>query len=104
MTALARAWDRASPRERALLRWGAFLVGLAILYAAAWQPLTGDIERTREALARATVARSRRCAATRRCAHREASSLRRRRARRGERVLDARGLRAAATLERARDA
>jgi type II secretory pathway component PulM len=99
MTALARAWDRASPRERTLLRWGAFLVGLAILYAAAWQPLTRDIERTREALARdrATLATLRSYADVRASGSVEPAPADVRAA--VERVLDARGLRAAATLE-----
>ena len=51
-TGLANAWDRASPRERALVRWAALLVALAVLYALAWQPLARDIARTRDALQR----------------------------------------------------
>ena len=52
MMPFSRAFDRASPRERALLQWGALVVVLGVLYAIAWQPLTRDIERTRETLAR----------------------------------------------------
>jgi type II secretory pathway component PulM len=56
MTILPRslqdAWDRASPRERTLLRATVVVVVLALLYAVAWQPLSQDIVRTRDALAR----------------------------------------------------
>jgi len=50
--ALVDAWDRAAPRERTLLAVGATLVTLAVLYAIAWQPLTRDIARTSDSLAR----------------------------------------------------
>ena len=46
------AWDRATPRERTLLRAGTAIVVLSVLYAIAWQPLSRDIARTRDALAR----------------------------------------------------
>jgi type II secretory pathway component PulM len=49
---LASAWDRASPRERVLVRGMLLVVILAVLYAVAWQPLTADISRTRDALER----------------------------------------------------
>jgi type II secretory pathway component PulM len=50
--AMVDAWDRASPRERALVAIAATLVTLALLYAIAWQPIARDIARTRDALAR----------------------------------------------------
>ena len=53
---LASAWDRASPRERVLVRWMALVVVLAVLYAVAWQPLRADITRTRDALQRQRAA------------------------------------------------
>jgi general secretion pathway protein M len=49
---LARALDAASPRERRLVVAAVLVVVLAVLYVLAWQPLTRDIERAREALAR----------------------------------------------------
>ena len=51
-TAIVDAWDRASPRERALLAVGAAVVTLAVLYVIAWQPLARDIARTSDALQR----------------------------------------------------
>src|SRR3569623_935890 len=53
---LATAWDRASPRERVLVRWMTVVVILAVLYAIAWQPLRMDIARTRDALDRERAA------------------------------------------------
>ena len=49
---VARALDAASPRERRLVVTAALVVALAILYVVAWTPLTRDIERTRDTLAR----------------------------------------------------
>lgn len=101
---VARAWDRASPRERLLMRWGALVLVLAVLYAIAWQPLTRDIERTREELARdrTTLALLQGYAQPQRSAGTMAempADLR------GavERALDARGLRAATSALDARD-
>lgn len=50
--AVAGAWDRATPRERLLVRGMLLVVVLAVLYAAAWQPLRADMTRTRDALER----------------------------------------------------
>jgi len=102
MTSWSRAFDRASPRERVLLRWGALVVVLGVLYAIAWQPLTRDIERTRETLARdrATLATLRSYADVRASGTVDPAPVDVRAA--VERVLDARGLRGAAQLD-ARD-
>jgi type II secretory pathway component PulM len=56
-----RAWDRASPRERAALVVGALVVILAVAWAFVWQPLTRDLDRLREAAPAegAAVARAR---------------------------------------------
>ena len=48
-TMVPRAWDRASPRERAALVVGALVVILAVAWAFVWQPLTRDLDRLREA-------------------------------------------------------
>ena len=49
---VARALDAASPRERRLVVTAALVVVLAVLYVVAWTPLTRDIERARDNLAR----------------------------------------------------
>jgi len=49
---VARALDAASPRERRLVVTAAIVVVLAVLYVVAWTPLTRDIERARDNLAR----------------------------------------------------
>jgi len=49
---VARALDAASPRERRLVVAAALVVVLAVLYVVAWTPLTRDIERARDSLAR----------------------------------------------------
>ena len=49
---VARAWDRAAPRERLLVAGGGAIVLLALASALVWQPLTRDIERSREQLSR----------------------------------------------------
>ena len=49
---IARALDAASPRERRLVAVAALVVVAAVLYVVAWAPLTRDIERSRESLAR----------------------------------------------------
>ena len=98
------AWDGASPRERLLLRWGALIVMLAVLYAIAWQPLARDIARTRESLGRdrATLATLQRYAQPQRTTGIvEAPSTDARAA--VERALEARGLRAAASQIDVRD-
>jgi len=101
---LQDAWDRASPRERALLRWTSVVVVLAVLYALAWSPLMEDVARTREALARdsATLATLRSYAeapAPTRAA--DAPLLEPQAAL--TRALDARGLRGAASQVEARE-
>ena len=60
-TMVPRAWDRASPRERAALVVGALVVILAVAWAFVWQPLTRDLDRLREAAPAegAAVARAR---------------------------------------------
>lgn len=102
--ALVAAWDRASPRERHLLRWGALVVVLAVLYALAWQPLVRDIGRTREALLRDRAALGllqgyaepqRTVGETQLSASDPRAAI--------ERALDARGLRSAATTVEARE-
>lgn len=101
---LAVAWDRATPRERLLVRWGALAVMLAVLYALAWQPLTRDIARTQEALlrGRATLALLQRYAEPQSgTAAMATPSLDPRTA--VARALDARGLRGAATQLDARE-
>jgi general secretion pathway protein M len=98
------AWDRASPRERLLLAWGSLVVVLAVLYAVAWQPLTRDIARTHEMLARdrATLAvlqgytQPQRSAGTTQAPPSDARAA-------VERALDARGLRAATSQIDTRD-
>lgn len=101
---LVQAWDRASARERLLLRAGALVVVLAVLYALAWQPLTRDIARTREAVARdrATLALLQTYARPQRGAGATDNAPIGVRAA-VERALDARGLRAAAGALDARD-
>lgn len=101
---LIDAWDRASPRERLLLRWGAWVVVLAVLYAVAWPPLTRDIERTREGLERdrATLAVLRGYAQPQTSAGAMAPAAADPRAS-VERALEARGLRGAATALDARE-
>ena len=49
---VARALDAASPRERRLVVAAAVVVVLAVSYVVAWNPLTRDIERARDNLAR----------------------------------------------------
>jgi type II secretory pathway component PulM len=49
---VARALDAASPRERRLVVAAAVVVVLAVSYVVAWSPLTRDIERARDNLAR----------------------------------------------------
>jgi type II secretory pathway component PulM len=102
--ALAHAWDRASPRERLLLRWAAIVVVLAVLYAAAWPPLARDIDRTREAVARdrATLALLQSYTQPQRSAGTTAEAPTDVRAA-VERALDSRGLRAAASGLEARE-
>lgn len=101
---MASAWDRASPRERLLLRWGALVVVLAVLYAIAWQPLRRDIARTHESLLRerATLALLQGYADPQRSAGATQGAQGDARAA-VERALDARGLRAAATSLEARE-
>jgi type II secretory pathway component PulM len=49
---MAGIWDRASPRERALLSVGAAFVVLALFYGLAWPALSRDIARLRDDVAR----------------------------------------------------
>ena len=49
---VARALDAASPRERRLVVAAAIVAVLGVLYVVAWTPLTRDIERVRDGLAR----------------------------------------------------
>jgi type II secretory pathway component PulM len=44
---LARAWDRASRRERRIATVGGIVVAIALAWGLVWQPLRADIERTR---------------------------------------------------------
>jgi general secretion pathway protein M len=100
---IADAWYRASPRERVLLRWGAVVVLLALLYAVAWQPLARDIARVRETLARdrATLDVLRSYAQPQRSAGTTSAPPDVRAA--VERALDAHGLRVTAGAPDARD-
>jgi type II secretory pathway component PulM len=98
------AFDRASPRERALLQWTAVIVVLAVLYVLAWPPLAQDIVRTRDVLARdratlATLKTYAEAPAATRTA--EAPLLEPQAAL--TRALDARGLRGAASQIEARE-
>lgn len=52
-TALASAWQRASPREQRMLAAAAIVVALGIFYAWVWKPMTADIERLTRDLPRA---------------------------------------------------
>lgn len=49
---VARVFDAASPRERRLVVAAALVIVMAVLYVVAWTPLTRDIERSRDGLAR----------------------------------------------------
>jgi type II secretory pathway component PulM len=51
-SSFALAWDRASRRERRGLMAAAVVVAFALLWSLVWLPMTRDIARSREALAR----------------------------------------------------
>ena len=101
---LQDAWDRASPRERALLGATVVVVLLALLYAIAWQPLSQDLVRTRDAVVRdrATLATLKTYAEPPASANASAPALLEPQAA-FARALDARGLRATASQVEARE-
>jgi len=50
---LGHAWERASPRERAMIVGAAVVVALAVLWTWVWQPINADIARLQRDLPRA---------------------------------------------------
>jgi type II secretory pathway component PulM len=98
----AAAWDRASPRERRMASAGAAIVAVGVGWGLLWQPMRGDIDRTRLELSRANEV----LAATRTLADESAGLARETPPIRGSdlrtgvvRVLGERGLRAAGALD-----
>lgn len=51
---IAKAWDRAAPRERLLVVLGGVVVLATLAWALVWQPLERDLERSQQALVRET--------------------------------------------------